>query len=47
MTRLIIYSGLTILVSVWVFSSLHEGVTESPLGKKLEERRLLIESMSQ
>ena len=47
MTRLIIYSALTILVGSWVFSSLSNGVKESPLGETLIQRRLQIEEQWQ
>ena len=47
MTRLVIYSALTILVGSWAFFSISSGVKESPLGQKLEQRRLLMEQLSQ
>ena len=45
MTRLIIYSALTILVGSWVFSSLSNGIKESPLGQELIQRRQTLEQM--
>ena len=45
MTRLIIYSALTILVGSWVFSSLSNGIKESPLGQELIQRRQTMEQM--
>ena len=47
MTRLFIYSALALTVGSWAFFSISSGVKESPLGQKLEQRRLLIERMSQ
>ena len=43
MTRLLIYSALSLLMGVWVFSSISTVVRESPLGNTLEERKLKIE----
>ena len=43
MTRLIIYSALALLAGCWVFSSLSNGVKESPLGETLIQRRLQLE----
>jgi len=44
MTRLVIYSALTILVGSWVFSSLSNGIKKSPLGETLIQRRLNMEA---
>jgi hypothetical protein len=43
MTRLVIYSALALLAGSWVFSSLSNGVKESPLGETLIQRRLQME----
>ena len=45
MTRLVIYSALTILVGSWVFSSFSNGIKESPLGQELIQRRQKLEQM--
>jgi len=47
MTRLIIYSALTILVGSWVFSSISNGIKESPLGETLIQRRSNMEEQWQ
>jgi len=46
MTRLFIYSALALTVGVFCFHSI-SGIKESPLGNKLEQRRLLMEQLSQ
>ncbi len=43
MTRLVIYSALALLAGSWVFSSISNGVKDSPLGETLIERRLRLE----
>tara|TARA_B100000902_G_C27196479_1_gene856753 strand:- start:122 stop:268 length:147 start_codon:yes stop_codon:yes gene_type:complete len=43
MVRLMIYSALALLAGVWVFSSISNGVKESPLGETLIQRRSQIE----
>ena len=45
MTRLVIYSALAIWVGSWVFSSLSNGIKESPLGQELIQRRQTMEQM--
>ena len=47
MNRILIYSALAILAGSWAFFSISSGVKQSPLGQKLEQRRLLMEQLSQ
>ena len=47
MNRLVIYTTLALMVGVFSFYSISSGVKKSPLGQKLEQRRLLIERLSQ
>ena len=43
MTRLVIYSALALLAGCWVFSSLSNGIKNSPIGETLIQRRLNME----
>jgi hypothetical protein len=47
MTRLLIYSALALLAGCWVFSSISNGIKESPLGETLIQRRSNMEEQWQ